>query len=220
MAVRSRAESVRVEVDGLQASGQGAGHVVPQAVADVQDGAAGGHAESVERDAEDGRIGLGHADHGGVDDHADPDPGRVRPGPVGGVAHAEAAQFGLHGAVGVRDHAHRQAERGQGPQPGDHPGADVRPGAAHGRRGDLGGQRRRTGPRPRRRRRSSRRGTRATRCPRRAARRPGPGPPSPGSGPARTRPRPGTTPERLQRRPQQARAAGRSAPRPRRARSR
>jgi hypothetical protein len=138
--VRSRAESVRVEVDGLQASGLGAGYVVSQAVADVQDGAVGGHAQSIERDAEDGRIGLGHADHRGVDDHADPDPGRVWLGPVGRVAHAEAAQFGLHGAVGVRDHADRQAERGQGPEPGHHPGADVRPGAAHGRRGDLGGQ--------------------------------------------------------------------------------
>ena len=118
VAVRGRAESVRVEVDGLQAGGQGAGHVVPEAVADVQDGPGGGHAEGVQREAEDGRIRLGHADHRGVDHHAHRDPRRVWSGPVGGVAHAEAAQFGLYGAVGIRDHAHGQAERGQGLQPG------------------------------------------------------------------------------------------------------
>ena len=112
MPVRSRAESVRVEVDGLQASGLGAGYVVAEAVADVQDGAVGGHAQSIERDAEDGRVGLGHADHRGVHHHADLDPGRGWIGPVSGVAYAEAAQFGLHGAVGVRDHTDRQAERG------------------------------------------------------------------------------------------------------------
>ena len=61
-------------------------------------------------------------------------------GPPGCVTHAEAAQFRLHGAVGVGDHAHRQAERGQVPQPGPHPGADVRPGPARGRLGHLGGQ--------------------------------------------------------------------------------
>ena len=140
VAVRGRAESVWVEVDGLQAGGQGAGHVVPEAVADVQDGPGGGHAQSIEREAEDGRIRLGHADHRGVDHHAYRDARRVRFGPVMGVAHAEAAQLGLHAAVGVRDHAHRQAERGQGPQSGPDSGADVRPGAAHGRHGDLGGQ--------------------------------------------------------------------------------
>ena len=140
VAGRRRAESVRVEVDGLQAGGQGTGHVVPQAVADVQDGAAGGHAERVQREAEDGRIRLGHADHRRVDHHADRDTGLGWFLPVGGVAHAEAAQFGLHAAVGVGDHPHGQAERGQGPQPGHHAGADVRPGAAHGRLGDLGGQ--------------------------------------------------------------------------------
>ncbi len=140
MTVRRRAESVRVHVDGLQAGGQGAGHVVPEAVADVQDGSVGRHAEGLQRDAEDGRIRLGHADHRGIDHHAHLNPQRGLCLPVGCVAHAEPAQFGLHGAVGVRDHAHRQAERGQGLQPGHHPGADVRPGAARGRLGDLGGQ--------------------------------------------------------------------------------
>jgi hypothetical protein len=140
VAVRGRAEPVRVEVDGLQAGGQGSGHVVPEAVADVQHGLSARHAQSVEREAEDGRIRLGHADHRGVDDHAHRDARCLWPGPVRGVAHAEAAQFGLDGAVGVGDHAHRQAERGQGPQPGHHPGADVRPRAAHGRLGDPGGQ--------------------------------------------------------------------------------
>ena len=139
VAVRSRAQSVRVEVDGLQAGGQGPGHVVPEAVADVQDGPAGGHPQCIKRDTEDGRIRLGHADHRGVDDHAHRDP-RAWSGPVGGVAHAEAAKFGLHAAVRVGHHAHRQAEGGQGPQPGHHPGADVGPGAAHGHLGDLGGQ--------------------------------------------------------------------------------
>jgi hypothetical protein len=151
VAVRGRAESMRVQVDGLQAGGQGAGHVIPEAVADVQDGAAGRHAEGVQRQVEDGGIRLGHADHGGVDDHADRDSFWcvrllcvrllcVRLLAVGGVADAEAAQFGLYGAVGIRDHAHGQAECGQGLQPGYGPGADVRPGAAHGGHGDLGGQ--------------------------------------------------------------------------------
>jgi hypothetical protein len=140
VAVRRRAEPVRVQVDGLQAGGQGPGHVVPEAVADVQDGLSARHAQGLKREAEDGRIRLGHADHRRVDHHAHRDARRLWSGPVGGVAHAEAAQFGLHGAVGVGDHAHGQAERGQGPQPGHHPGADVRPGPARRRHGDLGGQ--------------------------------------------------------------------------------
>ena len=73
MAVRRRAEPVRVQVDGLQAGGQGPGHVVPEAVADVQDGLPARHAQGVEREAEDGRIRLGHADHRRVDDHTDRD---------------------------------------------------------------------------------------------------------------------------------------------------
>src|SRR6202034_2966652 len=70
VAFGSRAVAVRVEVDRLQAGGDGAGHVVPAAVADVQDGVARGHAERVQRDAADGGVRLGDADHRGVDECA------------------------------------------------------------------------------------------------------------------------------------------------------
>ena len=163
---RRRAEPVRVEVDRRQAGGDGAGHVVAEAVADMQDGAARGDAERVQRDAENGRIRLGRADHRGVDHDAHPDPGVGRVAAadllsvgrvaaagllsVGRVAAAgllsvrrvadtQLAQLGLHRAVGVRDHAHRQAERGQGPQAASGAGADVRPGVAPGHLGDLQG---------------------------------------------------------------------------------
>jgi hypothetical protein len=103
VAVGRRAEPVRIKVDGLDACREGAGHVVAKAVADVQDGPVRGYAESFQRDPEDGRIRLGHPDHRGVDDHAHPDPGRGNfPGwflAVQGVADAQAAQLGLHGAV-------------------------------------------------------------------------------------------------------------------------
>ena len=142
VAARQRAEPVRVQVDGLQAGGDRPGHVVPEAVADVQDGLARGHADGVKREAEDGRVRLGHADHRGVDHHAHPDPGvrkvvAVGLVAVGRVADAQLAQFGLHRAVGVRDHAHRVAERGQGLQATGGAGADVRPGVAPGHLGDL-----------------------------------------------------------------------------------
>ena len=140
MAVGRRAEPVRVHVHRLQARRQGAGHVVPQAVPDVQDGAVRGHAQGIERDAEDARVGLGHADHGGVNDDAHFDPPRRRFLAVRHVADAQAAQFGLHGAVRVRDHAHPYAEFGHGLQAIYRAGADMRPRRAGDGPGYLGGE--------------------------------------------------------------------------------
>ena len=84
VAVGGRAEPVRVHVNGLQARREGAGHVVPQAVPDVQDGTARGHAQGIERKTEDLRVGLGHADHRGVEDDTHWYPGSGGPGPSAG----------------------------------------------------------------------------------------------------------------------------------------
>jgi hypothetical protein len=141
VAIGRRAEPVRVHVHRLQARREGAGHVVAQAVSDVQDRTVRWHAKRIEREAEDGRVGFGHADHGGVEDDAHFHPGR-RSRLVGGgrdVADAEAAQVALHAAVGVGDHAHRQAERGHRPQAVQGPEADVRPAMSPGPLGQFGG---------------------------------------------------------------------------------
>ena len=141
VAVGRRAEPVRVHVHRLQARREGAGHVVAQAVPDVQDRTVRGQAQRVECDGEDGRVGFGHADHGGVEDDAHGHPRRRRYLPVRHVANPETAQLGLHGAVRVRDHAHRQAEFGHGPQAVHRAGPDVRPHRTGDRAGDLGGER-------------------------------------------------------------------------------
>ena len=135
------AEPVRVHVHRLQARGERPGHVVTQAVPDVQDGPARGHAQRVERDAEDPRIRLGHADHGGVQDDAHFYACGRPSVAVGGVADADPAQVILDGAVGVGDHAHRQAESGQGAQAVFHPEAGVGPAVPPGVLGDLGSER-------------------------------------------------------------------------------
>ena len=87
------------------------------------------------------RVGLGHADHRGVEDDAHRDPrGRGVRRRVRDMADAEAAQVALHAAVGVGDHAHRQAERGHGPQAVHRPEADVRPAVPPDPLGHLGGE--------------------------------------------------------------------------------
>ena len=63
------------------------------------------------------------------------------PSPSRRVADAEAAQVALHAAVGVGDHAQRQAERGHGPQAVHHPETDVRPAVPPDPLGHLGGER-------------------------------------------------------------------------------
>jgi hypothetical protein len=60
---------------------------------------------------------------------------------LGRVADAQATQVGFHRAVGVGDHAHRQAERGHGPQAVYRPGADVGPAVAPDPVVDLDGER-------------------------------------------------------------------------------
>ncbi len=140
-----RAEPVRVHVHRLQARRQGAGHVVPQAVPDVQDGAVRGHVQGLQREVEDPRVGLGHADHRGVQDDAHGDGlGAVRAvggaRAVGGVAQADAAQVGRHGAVGVGDHAHGQALFGEGAQAFPDAEAGLGPAARPGALGDLEGE--------------------------------------------------------------------------------
>ena len=140
VAVRRGAEPVRVHVHRLQARGERPAHVVAQAVPDVQDGAVGGHVQRVQRDAEDPRVRLGHADYRGVQDDAHLDPFRRRSVAVGDVADADPAQVTLDGAVGVGDHAHRQAEPGQGAQAVFHPEASVRPPVPPGVPGDVDGE--------------------------------------------------------------------------------
>src|ERR1700689_563367 len=56
--VGGRAEAEGVHVDRLQSRGQGAGHVVPQAVPDMEDVRSSWHVQGLERDGEDGRVGL------------------------------------------------------------------------------------------------------------------------------------------------------------------
>ena len=140
VAVGRRAEPVRVHVHRLQARGERPGHVVAQAVPHVQDAAVRGHVQGVQRDAEDPRVRLGHADHRGVQDDAHPDPFRRLSVAVGCVADADPAQVVLDGAVGVGDHAHRQAESGQGAQAVHHPEAGVRPAVPPGVLGELDGE--------------------------------------------------------------------------------
>jgi len=53
----------------LERGGQGTGHVVAEAVPHVQDGLSARHAEGVQGDAEDGRIGLPNADAVVAGDH-------------------------------------------------------------------------------------------------------------------------------------------------------
>ena len=140
------AQAVRVHVHRLQARGERSGHVVAQAVPHMQDAAIRGHVQRVQRDAEDSRVRLGHADYRGVQDDAHLDPFRRPPVAVGSVAvgdvaDADPAQVTLNGAVGVGDHAHRQAEPGQGAQAVFHPKAGVRPAVPPGVPGDLDGER-------------------------------------------------------------------------------
>ena len=141
-----RAEPVRVHVHRLQARGERPGHVVAQAVAHVHDAAVRGYAQGIQRDPEDPRVRLGHADHRGVQDDAHFRAFRRWSVAVRHVADADAAQVALDGAVGVGDHAHRQAEPGQGTQAVLDPDAGVRPAMPPGVPGDLGGERLAPGP--------------------------------------------------------------------------
>jgi hypothetical protein len=140
VAVGRRAEPVRVHVHRLQARGERPGHVVAQAVPHVQDAAVRGHVQGVQRDAEDPRVRLGHADHRGVQDDTHLYALRQWSVAVRYVADADAAQVALHGAVGVGDHAHRHPEPGQGAQAVLDPDAGVRPAIPLRVPGDLGGE--------------------------------------------------------------------------------
>ncbi len=95
----------------------------------------GRHAERVQRQREDRRIGFGHADHGRIDDdaHLDAAPGGIDAAPAGtgvttgGVTDVELAEslFDLPGGVG--DDAERQAQGGDTAQGIHHPRPHVRP---------------------------------------------------------------------------------------------
>jgi len=140
VAVGRRAEPVRVHVHRLQARGERPGHVVAQAVPHVQDAAVRGHVQGVQRDAEDPRVRLGHADHRGIQDDAHLYALWRRSVAVRYVADADAAQVTLHGAVGVGDHAHWQPEPGQGAQAVLDPASGVCPAVPPGMPGDLGSE--------------------------------------------------------------------------------
>ena len=140
VAAGRRAEPVRVHVHRLQARGERPGHVVAQAVPHVQDAAVRGHVQGVQRDAEDPRVRLGHADHRGVQDDAHLYALWRWSVAVRHVADADAAQVALHSAVGVGDHAHRQPEPGQGAQAVLDPASGVRPAVPPGMPGDLDGE--------------------------------------------------------------------------------
>ena len=144
--LRSWAVTVRIQVHGPDTGGDRARHVVAQAVTHVHDRTALRVRDAQRRQGhgENGRVGLGHADHGRIDDDADFGTKAARGHTVAdgravaGVTDASPAQGLLHLTGGVGDDAERQPEGGDPAQRLGHPRPHVGPGKSLRQAHDVG----------------------------------------------------------------------------------